>query len=96
MSSEKGTGAFWAFVAGVAVGTIVGILVAPDKGENTRRKIRERLRSYWDRFRMRDKESPYERAKEMSLSGLQPDEYRRAEQLLLEVENLLGEMQGNR
>lgn len=95
MSSEKGSGAFWAFVAGVAVGTVVGILVAPDKGENTRQKIREKLRSYWSRIR--DKESsPYEKAKEMSLSGLQPDEYRRAEQLLLEVENLLGEMQSSR
>ena len=29
------------FVAGAAIGTITGILIAPDKGKNTLRKIKE-------------------------------------------------------
>jgi gas vesicle protein len=29
------------FLAGAAIGTITGILIAPDKGINTRRKIKE-------------------------------------------------------
>jgi hypothetical protein len=47
MSKEGGGGAFWAFLAGVAVGVTVGILVAPDSGANTRKKLKEKLGQYW-------------------------------------------------
>ncbi|MGL5273242.1 MAG: YtxH domain-containing protein [Phocaeicola sp.] len=33
-----------AFIGGAAVGAAVGLLLAPDKGEETRRKIAETLR----------------------------------------------------
>jgi gas vesicle protein len=29
----------WAFIVGAAAGAVVGILYAPDKGENTRSKL---------------------------------------------------------
>jgi len=97
MSDSRGSGAFWAFLAGVAVGTVVGILIAPDTGSNTRRRLRQKLSQYWEGLRSKlsaEKNSPYEQAREKAFmeSGLRPDEYRKAEQLLLEIEGLLGEV----
>ncbi|MBX2892784.1 MAG: YtxH domain-containing protein [Saprospiraceae bacterium] len=36
------------FLGGVAVGTLLGILLAPDKGERTRRKIIKKGENYVD------------------------------------------------
>ncbi|MCW5924594.1 MAG: YtxH domain-containing protein [Saprospiraceae bacterium] len=36
------------FLGGVAVGTLLGILLAPDKGERTRRKIVKKGENYVD------------------------------------------------
>jgi len=36
------------FVAGAAIGTITGILIAPDKGKNTLRKIKEESKHLGD------------------------------------------------
>lgn len=97
--SNRSSGAFWAFLAGVAVGTLVGILIAPDSGINTRRRLRRKLSEYWDALRSRfsgsGESSPsYEEVKQKAFmeSGLRPDEYKKAEQLLLEIEGLLGEV----
>lgn len=96
--SNRGSSAFWAFVAGIAVGTLVGILVAPDSGANTRRRLRRKLSEYWDALRARfsgDRNpNSYEEARQKAFmeSGLRPDEYKKAEQLLLEIEGLLGEV----
>lgn len=98
MNDSRGSGAFWAFLAGVAVGALVGILVAPDSGVNTRRRLRRKLSEYWDVLRNRFSGSPnpasYEEARQKAFmeSGLRPDEYKKAEQLLLEIEGLLGEV----
>lgn len=40
----KGLNLFAAFLGGAAVGATLGILFAPEKGENTRHKIAEILR----------------------------------------------------
>ncbi|MCS7188166.1 MAG: YtxH domain-containing protein [Bacteroidia bacterium] len=98
MSDSRGSNAFWAFLAGIAVGTVVGILIAPDSGVNTRRRLRQKLAEYWDAIRGRigdgAKSSSYEQARQKAFmeSGLRPDEYKKAEQLLLEIEGLLGEV----
>jgi hypothetical protein len=102
MSKEGGGGAFWAFLAGVAVGVTVGILVAPDSGANTRKKLKEKLGQYWESLRSKlsgaEKTGTYEEARQKAFmeSGLRPEEYKRAEQLLLEIESLLGEVQTQR
>lgn len=45
MSSGK---LFWGILAGVAAGAIIGVLLAPDKGSETRRKIVEAGEDYAD------------------------------------------------
>ncbi|MDR0892466.1 MAG: YtxH domain-containing protein [Mediterranea sp.] len=40
----KGLNVLAAFLGGAAVGAAIGVLYAPDKGEDTRRKIAEILR----------------------------------------------------
>jgi len=103
MSNQGGgSGAFWAFLAGVAVGITVGILIAPDSGANTRKKLKEKFSEYWGSLRSKlsgsEKAGTYEAARQKAFmeSGLRPDEYKRAEQLLLEIESLLGEVQTQR
>ncbi len=103
MSKEGGgSGAFWAFLAGVAVGVTVGILIAPDSGANTRKKLTQKLSEYWGSLRSKlsgtGKAGTYEEARQKAFmeSGLRPEEYKRAEQLLLEIESLLGEVQTQR
>ncbi len=103
MSNQGGgSGAFWAFLAGVAVGVTVGILIAPDSGANTRKKLKQKFGEYWESLRSKfgssEKTGTYEEARQKAFmeSGLRPDEYKRAEQLLLEIESLLGEVQTQR
>ena len=38
-------------IAGIAVGTVVGILIAPDKGSATRKKILKSAEGYTDDFK---------------------------------------------
>lgn len=76
----------------------VGILVAPDSGANTRRRLRQKLGDYWNALKNKvsgdSTASTYEQIRQKAFmeSGLRPDEYKRAEQLLLEIEGLLGEV----
>jgi gas vesicle protein len=48
---SKSSRSFWAFVVGAAAGAIVGILYAPDKGENTRSKLYFQLNKYRDQLK---------------------------------------------
>lgn len=42
--------------AGLAIGGILGVLFAPDKGENTRQKIAENGQKFADKFKRKVKE----------------------------------------
>ncbi|MEN9960289.1 MAG: hypothetical protein RL045_540 [Bacteroidota bacterium] len=48
---SKSSRSFWAFVVGAAAGAVVGILYAPDKGENTRSKLYFQLNKYRDQLK---------------------------------------------
>jgi gas vesicle protein len=48
---SKSSRSFWAFLVGAAAGTVVGILYAPDKGENTRNKLYFQLHKYRDQLK---------------------------------------------
>ena len=48
---SKSSRSFWAFVVGAAAGAVVGILYAPDKGENTRNKLYYQLTKYRDQLK---------------------------------------------
>jgi len=43
--------ALFAFTTGITVGTIIGILYAPDKGSNTRNKLTFRLGRYREKLK---------------------------------------------
>lgn len=43
---KKGGNSLFAFLTGAAIGTLLGILYAPDKGTNTREKLSYRLDKY--------------------------------------------------
>ena len=45
---SKSSRTFWAFMTGATVGAVLGILYAPDKGENTRNKLLFQLGKYQD------------------------------------------------
>jgi len=48
---SKSSRSFWAFVVGAAAGAVVGILYAPDKGENTSSKLYFQLNKYRDQLK---------------------------------------------
>jgi gas vesicle protein len=90
--------AFLAFVAGAAVGAALGILYAPDKGKNTRDKLsfqlekyRERLKEYLDELMNGDKDVPFTAARSESEKVVK-DAQEKAESLLQDVENLIGQI----
>lgn len=53
----KGLNLFAAFLGGAALGAAIGILFAPDKGEDTRHKIAEILREKGIRLSRREMEN---------------------------------------
>lgn len=83
----------FAFAGGLAAGVIIGILYAPDSGKNTREKLRNRLKGYYSQLR-----NIVEEKKELQMKpGYQPsyqeqEDYRKAEELLFEVESILDEL----
>ncbi len=48
---SKSSRSFWAFVVGAAARAVIGILYAPDKGENTRSKLYFQLNKYRDQLK---------------------------------------------
>ncbi len=82
-----------AFASGLVSGAMLGILFAPDTGMNTRQKISFQLEKYIRR--LNDLLAGLRRnsdEKETATAGNQPQEYKKAEELLREVENLLDDI----
>jgi gas vesicle protein len=43
--ASNGSKAFWGIVTAAAVGAVIGLLFAPDEGNNTRKKIKKKTNS---------------------------------------------------
>ncbi|MGB3616704.1 MAG: YtxH domain-containing protein [Catalinimonas sp.] len=86
---------------GVGAGAFVGVLYAPDKGRNSRGRLTFRLSKYRDRLgeliQMLDsrREAPINTARHEG-QRLIEDTRDRAEQLLFDVESLIGQIKSVR
>lgn len=96
---SKNSNSLLAFLTGAATGAILGILYAPDKGENTRDKLTYRLDKYrkkldeaieefMDGKEYADNEAKSEGEKIVSKAK------EKAEQLLDDVNGLIGQIKG--
>lgn len=100
--------AFWSFLGGLATGLAIGILYAPDSGKNTREKLKIKLDDYWVELKeilKKKQEAVFAGSQSTtdspdmlsSVAGkadslISNEDYTRAEELLREVETLLGDM----
>ena len=95
---SKASKTFWAFMTGAAVGSALGILYAPDKGENTRNKLFYQLQKYRDQLQnlisdlVEGKEIPETMAKSEGKKVVN-DAREKAERLLEDVENMMSKIQ---
>jgi len=94
---SKGGSNLFAFLAGATAGAIVGILYAPDTGENTRDKLSYRLAKYKET--LEDLLNDIAEGEDLGLSAARSDGEKvvnsakeKAEQLLTDVDALLGQI----
>ena len=94
---SKSSKTFWAFITGAAVGGILGILYAPDAGENTRNKLFYQLQKYRDQLQgligdlIEGKEIPETMAKSEGKKVVN-DAREKAERLLEDVELMMSQI----
>ena len=92
MSNNSGN-SFFAFLSGAAVGTLIGILYAPDKGKNTRDKLSYRLEQYKDKLQelidelIDGKEEISSEARERNRQ-INQDVIQKAESIMGDIDNL--------
>jgi len=94
---NKSSKTFWAFMTGAAAGAILGILYAPDKGENTRNKLFYQLQKYRDELQnlisdlIEGKEIPETMAKTEGKKVVN-EAREKAERLLEDVESMMSQI----
>jgi gas vesicle protein len=94
---SKSSKTFWAFMTGASVGAILGILYAPDKGENTRNKLFYQLQKYRNELQnlisdlIEGKEIPETMAKTEGKKVVN-DAREKAERLLEDVESMMSQI----
>lgn len=94
---NRGSSNLIAFVLGAATGAVLGILYAPDKGSNTRDKLSYQLDKYKKQLEdlledlVNGKVEISSMAKEESKKVVS-DARRKAEQLLTDVDDLIGQI----
>ena len=91
---SKSSRSFWAFLVGAAAGAVVGILYAPDKGENTRGKLYYQLNKYRDQLKQLindivDGKEVIETSAKSEGKKVVQDAKLKAEKLLEEVEKMM-------
>lgn len=96
---SKGGSNLLMFITGAAVGAIAGILYAPDKGINTRDKLSYRLSRYKDMLEDLLNDISEGKELDLGLSTARSDGEKvinsakhKAEQLLSDVDELLGQI----
>jgi gas vesicle protein len=94
---NKSAALFLTFLAGVAAGTVVGVLYAPDEGKNTRDKISFQLDRY--REKLMEMLSNLKKQSELPVSAAKTEGERiisdtkaEAERLLNDVEALMSQI----
>ncbi|MFY0655112.1 MAG: YtxH domain-containing protein [Cyclobacteriaceae bacterium] len=94
----KGSNTFLAFLTGAATGAILGLLYAPDKGENTRDKLSFQLDKYKKKLDeilkdIIDGEQLAESEAKMEGEKIVSDAKEKAERLLDDVNGLISKIQ---
>lgn len=99
--SKNSNNALMAFLAGAAVGAILGVLYAPDKGSNTREKLAFRLDKYKKILEeyldgmVTGKESPLTSEAKSQGQKVVSEAKGKAERLLEDVDELLEQIRGS-
>jgi gas vesicle protein len=94
---SKNGSAFLAFLTGLTVGAVLGVLYAPDEGKNTRDKLSFQLGRYREKLidllkKLKDQSDQPVSAAKSEGNRIISDTKTKAEELLNDVELLMGEI----
>ena len=100
--SKNGGNTLMTFLLGAATGAVLGILYAPDKGENTRQKLSFQLEKYRSMLQsfvndlIDGKETPLTSEAKSQGQKVVDDAKLKAEKLLEDVDELLEQIKGRK